>query len=248
MTRNGRMLLPLDLPARDSRVLVVFNPAAGQRRSRRLWRVLDVLVGHGVRVDVAETRWRGHGIALAREAAERGVRIVVAAGGDGTVSEVANGLAGSGARLGIVPLRTANVLALELGLPTDACSLAAALAFGRSRTRWLGFATGADGERLFVQMLGVGFDAQVVHRLPLPLKRAVGRGAYVAQAAREALRCPREPLAVRLDGTETEAAAVIVSKGRLYAGPYLLAPDATPGEPGFTVALFDRAGPLAPLR
>ena len=135
MTRNGRMLLPLDFPARDSRVLVVLNPAAGQRRSRRLWRVLDVLVGHGVRVDVAETCWRGHGVALAREAAERGVRIVVAAGGDGTVAEVVNGLAGSGVRLGIVLLGTANVLAQELRPPADARSLAAALVLGRGRAR-----------------------------------------------------------------------------------------------------------------
>ncbi len=230
-------------------MFVVFNPAAGRPRSRRLWRVLDVLVGHGVRVDVAETHRPGHATALAREAAGRGARIVVAAGGDGTVAEVANGLAGSGARLGIVPLGTANVLAHELGLPTDPRSLAAALASGRSRTRWPGLATGADGGRLFVQMLGVGLDAQVVHRLPPPLKRALGRGAYVAQAAREALRCRAHgPLAVRLDGTETEAAAVVVSKGRLYAGPYLLAPDAAPGEPGFAVALFDRAGPIAALR
>jgi diacylglycerol kinase family enzyme len=208
-----------------------------------------VLVGHGVRVDVAETHRPGHATALAREAAGRGARIVVAAGGDGTVAEVANGLAGSGARLGIVPLGTANVLAHELGLPTDARLLAAALASGRSRPLWPGLATGADGGgRLFVQMLGVGLDAQVVHRLPPPLKRALGRGAYVAQTAREALRRAHGPLAVRLDGTETEAAAVVVSKGRLYAGPYLLAPDAAPGEPGFAVALFDRAGPLAALR
>jgi diacylglycerol kinase family enzyme len=133
-------------------------------------------------------------------------------------------------------------------LPTDPWSLAAALASGRSRTRWPGFAPGADGGRLFVQMLGVGLDAQVVHRLPLPLKRALGRGAHVAQTAREALRRAPGPLTVRLDGTETEAAAVVVSKGRFYAGPYLLAPDATPGEPGFAVALFDRTGPLAAMR
>jgi diacylglycerol kinase family enzyme len=99
-------------------------------------------------------------------------------------------------------------------------------------------------------MLGVGLDAQFVHRLPLPLKRALGRGAYVAQAAREALRRAPGPLIVRLDGTEPEAAAVVVvvSKGRFFAGLYLLAPDAMPGEPGFAVALFDRAGPLAALR
>src|ERR687893_73478 len=94
-TRGGRTLPSLPPPARDARLFVVFNPVAGRRRSRRLWRVLDVLVGHGVRVDVAETHRPGHAATLAREAAGRGARIVVAAGGDGTVAEVANGLAGS---------------------------------------------------------------------------------------------------------------------------------------------------------
>ncbi len=93
------------------------------------------------------------------------------------MAEVANGPAGSGARLGIIPLGTANVLAQELALPAEARSLAAALASGRSRTRWPGLAIGADGKRQFVQMLGVGLDAQVVHRLPPLLKRALGRGS-----------------------------------------------------------------------
>jgi diacylglycerol kinase family enzyme len=207
-----------------------------------------VLIGHGQRVDVVETRYRGHATALSREAAERGSRLVVAAGGDGTIAEVANGLAGSDTHLGIIPLGTANVLARELGLPNEPRSLAAALAFGRSRSIWPGLATGAAGERLFVQMLGVGLDAQVVHRLPLPLKRRFGRGAYVLQTVREALRYAHGPLTVRLDGKATHAAAVIVSKGRLYAGPYLLAPDAALCEPGFTVALFDQGGVLAALR
>jgi YegS/Rv2252/BmrU family lipid kinase len=235
--------------ARNGKVIVVFNPTAGRRRRQRLWRVLDLLVQHGQRVEVAETAYAGHATALAREAAAGGARLVVAAGGDGTVAEVANGLAGSGARLGILPLGTANVLARELGLRPDPHSLAAALAFGRGRVHWPGLASGADGERLFVRMLGAGFDAQVVHHLPPPLKRLLGRGAYVVQTLRESLRRAHGPLTVRLDGaTGTEAAAVIVTKGRLYAGPWLLAPDAAPGLPGFAVALFEGGGPLAPLR
>jgi YegS/Rv2252/BmrU family lipid kinase len=235
-------------PARDERVIVVFNPTAGQRRRQRLWRVLDLLIQHGQRVDVVETAYPGHATLLARQAAAAGARLVVAAGGDGTIADVANGLAGSGVLLGIVPLGTANVLAQELGLPSDPCSLAAALALRRTRVHWPGLACGAGGERLFVQMLGAGFDAQVVHRLPLRLKRMLGRGAYVVQTLREAMRYADGPLSVRVDGRETEAAAVIVSKGRLYAGPYLLASDAVPGEPGFVVALFDHGGPLAALR
>lgn len=228
-------------------MIVIFNPAAGQRRASRLWRVLDILAGNGIRVDLAETQRPGHAAALAREAARDPERLVVAAGGDGTIAEVANGLAGSTARLGIIPLGTANVLARELNLPLSAHAVASALAFGRTRALWPGIATGNGEERLFVQMLGVGLDAQVVHRLPLKLKRALGRSAYVIQTMRELLRYDYAPIRVRLDGVATEAGSVIVSKGTLYAGQYLLAPGARPGEPGFSVALFDRSGPWSAL-
>ena len=228
-------------------MIVIFNPAAGRRRASALWRVLDLLSASGVRLELAETQHAGHATALAREAAAGGARLVVAAGGDGTIAEVANGLAGSSAHLGVIPLGTANVLAHELGLPFTAHAVAAALAFGRTSTLWPGIATGLGMERLFVQMLGVGLDAQVVHSLNLPLKRVIGKGAYVVQTVRELIRYPYPLLRVRLDGEEVEAASVIVSKGRLYAGRFTLAPTADATRPGFTVALFGHNGPLAAM-
>ncbi len=228
-------------------MIIVFNPAAGQRRVRLLWRVVDVLAENGVRVAIERTGAPGHAEQLARRAAGSGAPLVVAAGGDGTIAEVANGLAGSSTRLGIIPLGTANVLARELGLSFAPRAVAAALAFGRTRRIFPGVARMAGGERLFVQMLGAGFDAAVVRHLPLRLKRAVGRSAYVWQSLREAQRYDFTPIKLRLDGVPAEAGSVIVTKGRLYAGPFLLAPDASPDRPGFTVALFERTGPLAAL-
>ncbi|HUN40654.1 MAG TPA: YegS/Rv2252/BmrU family lipid kinase [Acetobacteraceae bacterium] len=228
-------------------MVIIFNPVAGRRRAALLWRVLDVLVHNGVRLDVAETRCSGDAACLAREAAARGEKLVVAAGGDGTIAEVANGLLGTGARLGVIPLGTANVLAHELALPFAPRAVAAALAFGRTRRLWPGLARGANEARLFVQMLGVGFDAQVVHHLPLPLKRVFGRGAYVMQALRDTISYPYAPITVRVDGKESKAASVIVSKGRFYAGRYLLAPDAVPEAPGFSVSLFHHNGAGAAL-
>jgi YegS/Rv2252/BmrU family lipid kinase len=223
-------------------MLIVFNPVAGRRRATLLWRVLDVLVAHGVRLDLAETHRAGHARALAREAALRGEKLVVAAGGDGTIAEVANGLMGTGATLGVIPLGTANVLAHELDLPFAPKSVAAALAFGRTRALWPGQANGPDGARLFVQMLGVGFDAHVVHNLPFTMKKIMGKGAYVAQSVRELIRYKFPAIRVRIDDVETETASIIISKGRLYGGGFRLAADAMPGEPGFSVVLFDRGG------
>ncbi len=228
-------------------MVIVFNPVAGRRRAALLWRVLDVLVANGVRLDVAETRCAGDAACLAREAAGRGEKMVVAAGGDGTIAEVASGLLGSGARLGVIPLGTANVLAHEMALPFAPRAVAAALAFGRTRLLWPGIARGADGSRLFVQMLGIGFDAHIVHRLRVPLKRAFGRGAYVLQTLHDAGSYSYPPITVRLDDEETQAASIIVSKGRFYAGRHLLAPDAAPADPGFSVSLFRHGGAFAAL-
>lgn len=225
-------------------MIVVYNPTAGRRRAALLWRVLDVLATSGVRLDLARTTRSGHAVELAREAARGGARLVVAAGGDGTIAEVARGLQGTEVALGVIPLGTANVLAHELGLSFGPAGCAAALAFGRTRPLWPGVAISAAGSRLFVQMLGVGFDAAVVHHLPLGLKRFAGRGAYVAQSLREMARYRFPPVTIRLDGVELRAASVVVSKGRLYAGRYILAPAARPAERGFQVALFGCDSPL----
>ena len=228
-------------------MVIVFNPVAGRRRASLLWRVLDVLVANGVRLELAETHRPGHAQELAREAACGGATMVVAAGGDGTIAEVANGLLGSCARLGVIALGTANVLAHELGLPFAPRAVAAALAFGRTRPLWPGLACGAEESRLFVQMLGVGFDADVVHHLSVPLKRAFGRGAYVAQTLRELARYRFMPIRLRIDDAETQTGSVIVCKGRFYGGRFMLATEAQPAEPGFTVVLFDHVGAGATL-
>lgn len=231
------------------RMLIVFNPAAGARRRRRLLAALDLLRGLGMRPEVADTAHRGHAVAIARDAARAGVPMVVAAGGDGTIAEIAAGLSGSDTALGVLPLGTANVLALELGLPRSPSGAAAVLAMGRTALLHPGLARFADGrDVLFVQMLGAGFDAAVVHALPAGLKRAMGKAAYVAQTLREMPRYPFAPIRCVIDGRAEGAASVIVTKGRLYAGRFLLAPGADPRREGFHVAMFRDAGALAALR
>ena len=234
-------------------MIVIYNPTAGRRRARRLWRILDRLVLSGVRVEVAESRWAGHATELARDAAQGGGALVVAAGGDGTIAEVVGGIEGAGCKLGIIPMGTANVLAHELGLTFGPDGVAAALGMGRTCDIWPGHVRSDDGSPqprngVFVQMLGAGFDAQVVHRISLPLKRQFGTLAYALQAGRELARYGFAPIRVRVDDISFDTASVIVSKGRLYGGHHVLAPGMAPTQPGFTVAMFDRGGPLATLR
>jgi YegS/Rv2252/BmrU family lipid kinase len=230
-------------------MLVIFNPVAGRRRATALWKVLDLLVENGIKLEVAETQYAGHATLLARQAAAAGRDMVVAAGGDGTIAEVANGLIGSDTALGVIPLGTANVLAKEYRLPTTPRAIANALAYKRTKILWPGVAKlyGPTGEHVFVQMVGLGFDGAVVHGLQPLLKRVIGRGAYVWQSLWESVAYRFPKLRLAIDGKDYEAASVVVTKGRLYGGPYLLAPNAAPEEPGFQIALFETPGTFPAL-
>src|SRR5476651_2725372 len=121
-------------------MLVIFNPVAGRRRAASLWKVLDLLVENGVKVEVAETRYAGHATQLAQAGVAAGEDVVVAAGGDGTIAEVANGLIGADTALGVIPLGTANVLAKEYRLSTSPRGIANTLAYRRTKPLWPGLA------------------------------------------------------------------------------------------------------------
>jgi diacylglycerol kinase (ATP) len=223
-------------------MLVIFNPVAGRRRAASLWKVLDLLVENGVKVEVAETQQAGHATELARAGVAAGEDVVVAAGGDGTIAEVANGLIGADSVLGIIPLGTANVLAKEYRLSTSPRDIANTLAYRRTKQLWPGLARMNGHDQLFVQMVGLGFDGAVVQGIQPLLKRLIGRGAYVWQSVWESVAYGFPVLRLDIDGVAHEAASVVVSKGRLYGGPYMLAPNAHPEAPGFQVALFENPG------
>ena len=110
---------------------------------------------------------------------------MVVAGGDGTVNETINGLARSGLPLALIPLGTANVLAAEIGLQTDPAAVARCVAFGQPRPIALGAANG----RRFILMAGAGFDANVVAGVSVPMKRWLGKGAYILSSLASGSSC-----------------------------------------------------------
>lgn len=229
-------------------MLIIFNPVAGRRRFALLWHVLDLLVENGIKVEMVETRYAGHATQLAEQAAQEGKEMVVAAGGDGTIAEVANGLLGSKTALGVIPLGTANVLAREYALSTTPRAIASALVYKRCKYLWPGLARMPERQHVFVQMLGLGFDGAVVKAVRPALKRAIGKGAYVWHSLWESVAYGFPPVRLRVDGVAWQAASVVISKGRLYGGPYMLAPKAFPQAPGFQVVLFEKPGTWPALR
>lgn len=149
------------------------------------------------------------GRAQTEAAVAAGAEVVVAAGGDGTVRAVAHGVSGTAAGLGIVPIGTANLLAHNLGLPTDVPAAARAALTGPPRSIDLGLARVDDeAEDLpFVVLSGMGHDAATVAATRPGLKDRIGWPAYLAPAARSALRRP-VPMTVRHDdGPEREVLA-----------------------------------------
>src|SRR3990167_2403390 len=235
----------------DRAVLLILNPTAGRRRRGLVNAVVRRVRALGWTVDLVETSAAGDARRIAETCDAARYAVIAVAGGDGTINEVVNGLAQRGAAgpaLGIVPLGTANVLAHELGLGFSAAALAQTLTAGREILMQPGEASGAGRTRQFSLMAGAGFDAKVVAGVSAPLKRRFGRAAYVWRSLVEARRYRPVRYAVEIDGVRHEAASVIVTHGRLYAGPYLVAPDAALGKPLLHVCLFERWGRSQTLR
>lgn len=226
------------------RALIIYNPVAGYFPGRRLARVCQSLSWLGVQETIRETAYRGDAEAFAAAASSRDFDVVVAAGGDGTINEVANGLAGSHLPLAIIPLGTANVLAAEIDLPRNVSAIARTIAAGESRPVQLGNVNG----RRFLMMAGLGFDAHVVANVNGAIKQAVGKVAYVVQTAVSAFTFPASAYRVTIDGVSYEAASVVIANGRRYGGSYTCAPDARIEVPELHVCLFNSSGPLSVAR
>lgn len=226
-------------------VLLILNPTAGPRRRGLVDAVVSRVRQQGWTVEVVETGAAGDARRLAATCDAGRYGVIAVAGGDGTINEVINGLAGRGDEIpavGIVPLGTANVLAHELGLGFSATAVAQTMIAGRALLVQPGQAVNGAGTRCFSLMAGAGFDAKVVAGVSAPLKRRLGRAAYVWRSLVEACRYRPVRYQVEIDGVCHEASSVIVTRSRHYAGPYVVAPLATLGEPMLHVCLFERWG------
>ncbi len=234
------------------RFVVIRNPVAGRRNPSLLRRTLDGLTEAGHGVEVHDTTGRGDAERWAREAEGGGDLRIVAAGGDGTINEVVNGLMLRNddiPPLGILPLGTANVLAGEVGLRLRPGTIVQTLTSATPILVHVGRLRTASGMvRHFSLMAGAGFDAKVVAGVDGELKRRLGKGAYVWRSAVEMTRPVDALYAVDIDGVRHEAASVIVTRARRYGGPYQIAPGADLRMPGLTVCLFERGGRYNVLR
>lgn len=221
---------------RVSEIVVILNPRA---RSERAQGLAEELRRIAPTADLRFTTGPGDARLLAAQAASEGTRVVVAAGGDGTVNEVANGLAGSDAALGVLPMGTMNVFAKEHGLPDDLAGAWRIVSAGGVRQIDLA----AAGDHHFIQLAGVGLDAQVVKETKWESKKRLGPLSYLISAAHIAARTPPK-LIIESDVSTREGSFVLIGNGRYYGAKMTLFPDAKTDDGLLDVLIFKNLGYL----
>lgn len=236
-------------PAGTRRLAVIHNPIAGRRRRQRYAAYLEALRARGLIINDLPTSRRGDAEAWARTISGAEGDMVVAAGGDGTINEVVNGLmtnrcGGHELPLAILPLGTANVLAAEIGLRRDVNSVADYIDRGLPES----ISLGRIGERYFITMTGVGFDAHVVAEVDDSLKRGLGRLAYVVKLLRLLHAYDFPTYRAIVAGKSYSAASLIIANGRFYGGRLLIAPSLSLGDDRLEVVLFQRKGAWQALK
>ena len=226
-------------PTASPRVVLLVNPRAGVRPAA-ISQVEAALHARGARVETVVTAQPGDGTVLARRAAASGADVLLACGGDGTINEAANGLAGTETALAAFPAGTVNVWAREVGIPADPGRAAALLWEGE----WRRIDLGRAGDRYFLLMAGIGFDADVAAQVTGPEKRRWGALAYVGRGLVTALRWPRQRMWLLLDGRPLRRRGLflVVGNTRLYGGVVNITHRAVADDGLLDVCLFGGQG------
>lgn len=217
-------------------IAIIFNPTARSEKSRGQ---ADVLREVAPEAELRMTEKPGDARLMAAQAAREGFRVVVAAGGDGTVNEVVNGLAGTATALGVLPVGTMNVFAKEHDVPERLEDAWAVIRAGKTREIDLL----AANDKHFIQLAGVGLDAQVVKETPVEFKKELGPLSYLISAAQIAARTPPR-LFIEAGGTTIEGSFVLVGNGRFYGAKLGFFPRARVDDGLFDVLIFKNLGYL----
>lgn len=230
-------------PARFRNAVLIYNPLAGRlrwRRQRDLDRATALLAAYGIHCSRIPTEGPGSATELAGQQVAAGRDLIVVCGGDGTINEVINGMAGSPVPLALLPAGTGNVLAKELGLPWSIWRAAEYIPRGVVRRIALGRADG----RYFICMAGAGADANIVYHLSLSAKRRLGILSYWLESFRQLVAYDFPEFDADIDGTRVSAALLIVSRTKNYGGPIEITRGADLFGEEFEVCVFPRRFPL----
>ena len=197
-----------------NKTLVILNPAARSDKASRLReRIAALSVGASMRL----TSEAGDARDIAAEAVREGFEVIIAAGGDGTLNEVVNGIGGSTVRLGILPVGTMNVFATELGIPQGNLERAWSI-IEQGKVVEVDLPKANDTH--FIQLAGVGLDAEVVRKTTADSKKALGPLSYLLTLVQVAAHKPSRVMLEAEGGRISEGSFALIGNGRLYGGPF----------------------------
>jgi diacylglycerol kinase family enzyme len=222
-------------------VALIYNPKAGQllRNPGLIPQVADILTRGGGTVELLPTSHAGHATELARQCATQNIDRIYVAGGDGTLSEAANGLVGAQIPLVPLPGGTANCLAIELGIGTRIRRAAENAASYTAKRIPLGLCKLPDGRaRYFLAMAGAGVDADIVRRVNPQLKRHLGKAAYWVAGFSNFFQVLPE-LRLRNGSFSRAGTFALASRIRNYGGDLEIARRIRIDEPCFETVLFE---------
>ena len=225
------------------KAILISNPKTGRYASRR--RPVQRLAAHleslGLKIDLKLTQRPGDATEIAARAARNGTSDVIVAGGDGTINEAIQGLAGTNARLAIIPRGTGNVLARELGLPLDDEQAMKIVAQGKSRQIYLGLAIDetTNERRHFVLMAGIGLDASVVGRVQPKLKKRIGKAAFWVSGLSHLADWNPRPFILEINGHKYTSTFAAIGKAARYGGDLAITPGARLDQPEFEICIID---------
>jgi len=241
------------------KVMIIFNPHAGEglhlpvflqdllgvkqrtmdvyeNQDTYIRKITNYLESYGIRGALSLTEGPGHATELARKCVEENYDLVIAAGGDGTINEVINGLAESDVTLGIIPLGTANIFATQLDLPIELKDACRAIASGRTTRIDLGKGAG----RYFSCMAGIGFDAYVLKETAQAFKKKWGALAYVVVGFSKVLSYRFRRIIIKIDDQRVRRRGyyVMIANGKYYSGRKVLAEKAKLDDGFLDVCIF----------
>jgi diacylglycerol kinase (ATP) len=227
--------------------ILIYNPTSGGKRHRRFTEVEQaarILKEAGIATELAPTTARGSATGVARQAVEQRRGMVIVCGGDGTINEVVNGMAGSQVPMALLPAGTANILAKELGIPWDIPHAARLIPEGTVRRIALGIAEALNGNhaehlpaggRYFLCVAGAGPDGAIVNGVDEGLKKRAGILAYWSEGARQFFSYGFPEMKVNSAATERRATFVVLGRTAHYGGPFKITTGASLYEDSFEI-------------
>lgn len=225
-----------------SSVLVIGNPGAGSFSRKRLDKAIKPLYGQGAKTEVILSKKKGDAEIIAKEALKENPSMILIAGGDGTINDVANSLVMSDIDVGILPMGTVNILSREVGIPKNLKKALTQILQGKRHKIPLGrvFSLSDKSVRYFLLMVDIGYGGRTVYEMNATIKNISSRSAYILSGIKNIAKRDQEKLTFYIDGTKYDGYHAIVGNVSRYGGNFRVTPDASLESSEFFICIFEK--------